>query len=125
MGDYLALADIYGKISANYLLQALSGMSSAQRPVWIFTQNRQELAADLLEAIGPQKVVDSQTLTSPLENLLLMSHGGGLICSNSTLSWWAFLSINQHNVVVPRYRGKTNAFSADMTLDSWRVLDVD
>jgi len=126
LGDYLSLSDIYGNISIEYLRKGLSVLLGSQRPVWVFTQHSEEVGADLLEAIAPERIVDSQALSSPLENMLLMSHGGGLICSNSSLSWWAaFLSNSQQNVVVPRYPGRTNAFGPTMTLDGWKVLDVD
>jgi hypothetical protein len=127
MGDYLSLSEIYGSISTNFVHEGLECWSSSDRPpAWIFTQNGDEVGQDLLEIIQPERVIDSQTLQSPLENMLLMSHGGGLICSNSTLSWWAaFLAVNEKTVIVPRYGGKTNAFVPDTTLNSWKVIDVD
>jgi len=127
MGDYLSLTDIYGSISIQFVKQAIASLSDSVRPpIWIFTQTRQELGQDFLETIRPERVIDSKTIRSPLENLLLMSHGGGLICSNSTLSWWgAFLSGNAGNIVAPRYTGKTNVFTREMSLHFWRVLTVD
>jgi hypothetical protein len=127
MGDYLSLAEIYGNISTKFIQEGLASLSGADRPpTWIFTQNEDDLGQDLLETINPERVIDSKILNRPIENLMLMSHGGGLICSNSTLSWWAaFLSVNQQSIIVPRYGHKTNAFAPDATLESWKVLNVD
>jgi hypothetical protein len=127
MGDYLPLAEIYGNISTKFIHEGLASLSGTDRlPTWIFTQNEDDLGKDLLETINPERVIDSKVLNRPIENLMLMSHGGGLICSNSTLSWWAaFFAVNQQNVIVPRYGRKTNAFAPDTTLDSWKVLNLD
>jgi len=127
MGDYLSLTDTYAAISIKFVQEGLAFLSgSDHRPTWIFTQEGDELTQDLLDTIGPERVIDSKTLKSPLENMLLMSHGNGLICSNSTFSWWAaFLSGKNQNVVAPIYVGKTNAFNREMILESWKVLDVD
>jgi hypothetical protein len=127
MGDYLSLAEIYGNISAKFIQEGLASLSGTDHPpTWIFTQNEDDLGRDLLETINPERVIDSKVLNRPIENLMLMSHGGGLICSNSTLSWWAaFLTVNQQSVIVPRYGGKANAFAPDTTLDPWTVLNVD
>lgn len=127
MGDYLSLADIYGSISTKYIQDGLAFVSGPDKPpIWIFTQNKLELGQDLLETINPERVIDSKDLESPLENMLLMSNGGGLLCSNSTLSWWAaLLSGKSQNVIAPMYAGKANAFNHNMILDSWKVFDVD
>jgi hypothetical protein len=127
MGDYLSLTEVYGSISIKFIQEGLAALSGLDRPpIWIFTQNEDDLGKDLLETINPERVVDSKVLNRPIENMLLMSKGGGLICSNSTLSWWsAFLSGKSQNVIAPRYEGKTNVFNSEMTLDSWRVLGVD
>jgi len=127
MGDYLSLADIYGSISTDFVQQGIDSLTGSNRPAtWIFTQNSGELGQELLHTINPERVIDSRSLKSPLENMLLMSHGAGLICSNSTLSWWAaFFCAEGKNVVVPMYTGKTNVFSDEMILEGWRVVDVD
>jgi len=127
MGDYLSLAEIYGNISAKFIQEGLASLSGTDHPpTWIFTQNEDDLGRDLLETINPERVIDSKVLSKPIENLMLMSHGGGLICSNSTFSWWdAFLTVNQQSIIMPRYDCKTNAFAPDATLESWRVINAD
>jgi hypothetical protein len=52
-----------------------------------------------------------------------MAKGGGLICSNSTFSWWAaFLKVNGGSVVVPNYAAMVNVFSERMVMDGWITL---
>lgn len=127
MGDYVPLSEIYGSINRSFLAQGLSFIeASGASPVWIFTQHKSDISAEVLSTLNPAKIIDSQTLESPLENMLLMSRGVGLICSNSTLSWWAaFLKDGEGTVVAPNYIGKTNIFNPGMTIESWKVLNVD
>jgi hypothetical protein len=126
MGDYVPLSEIYGTISVNFLSEGLRILDATEtNPVWIFTQNQSEISAEVLATLNPAKIIDSQSLCSPLENMLLMSRGAGMICSNSTLSWWAaFLKNGEGAVIAPNYIGKTNVFTPEMTIESWRLLDV-
>jgi hypothetical protein len=127
LGDYLPLGHIYGEINRNFLEEAKELVArTAPGPVWIFTQNRQDLSDWIIDALKPGRIVDSETLSSPLETLALMSRAGGFVCSNSTFSWWAaFIKSNPGRVVVPRYSKKLNVFSSDMVLDDWSVLSAD
>jgi len=127
MGDYRALTETFGTISPKFVREGLAFLTgSDRRSTWIFTENRDEISWDLLDIIAPERIIDSEALKSPLENMLLMSHGGGLIGSNSTFSWWAaFLSGKNQNVVAPIYRGKSNAFNREMILEPWKTLDIE
>lgn len=66
-------------------LQLLAGRGV---PVWVFTQDKQELFDELGDAAKTWLVIDSEDL-SPLESLLLMGQGLELHVSQSTFSWWA------------------------------------
>jgi len=127
MGDYLSLAEIYGNISTKLIQERLASLSGTDRPpTWIFTQNEDDVGQDLLETMNLESVRDSIALSKPIENLMPLTHGWGIVCSDSTLSWWAaLLTVNQQSVIVPNYVGKTNAFAPDTTLNPWRVLNVD
>jgi len=125
LGDYVSLAEIYGELRETYFAQALALLGEKPGPVWIFTQDNTELPEPILKTLNPQKIIDSKTVASPIENLILMSLGRALICSNSTLSWWAaFLHRESDRVVAPFYHGKTSIFEQPMTLDGWRVIDA-
>ncbi len=121
MGDYLPLSQIYGTLTSGYLERALSQINTkTNTPIWVFTQDKGDIEDFMIETLKPARIIDSEKLRNPIENLLLMSKGRGLICSNSTFSWWAaFLKKNEEPVVVPTFDGKTNIFSASMRLDKW------
>jgi hypothetical protein len=123
LGDYADLGHVYGSTDTGYITEALSLLAVKNSPVWVFTQNREDMAGDLLEKFGHHKIIDSSLISSPLENMLLMSMGKALVCSNSTLSWWAaYLHPTGRKVVAPFYPGKKNVFSESMTMSPWRVL---
>jgi hypothetical protein len=126
-GDYLALKDIYGEISVDYLKNALNSVSASNdQPIWLFTQDRKEMDSDTLSTLMPEKIIDSSDLPSPLETMALMAKGDGLICSNSTFSWWAaFLKVNNGAVVVPNFGAIVNVFSTGMVMDGWITLRND
>jgi hypothetical protein len=127
MGDYLALKDIYGELSVDYLKKALKSVSASNnKPIWLFTQDRKELDSDTLSTLRPEKIIDSSDLPSPLETMALMAKGDGLICSNSTFSWWAaFLKVNNGSVVVPDFAAVVNVFSESMVMDGWTTVRND
>jgi len=125
LGDYVALSNIYGELRESYFAQAIDLLEAKGYPVWIFTQDATGLPEPLLKALRPQKIIDSSLIQAPIENLIMMSLGRALICSNSTLSWWAaFLHRHPHQIVAPFFPDKTSIFTGTMTLDGWRVLDV-
>jgi hypothetical protein len=86
--------------------------------VWIFTQDKSEISDEVLAVLNPAKIIDSELLDSPLEHLILMSRGAGLICSNSTFSWWPAFLVNEWRVIAPSYTRKLTVFTPEMTLDA-------
>jgi hypothetical protein len=80
--------------------------------VWLFTDSPELLPRDLIELLEPKKIVTPEMLPSPLETMLLMSHGEALMAANSSFSWWAALMTkNRAIVIAPFFEGqKTNNF---------------
>lgn len=123
LGDYANLSDIYGKISTEYLKAGIDKLSMQGSPIWLFTRFADEVAPEILEVLKPEFVVDETKLKSPIENMLIMSQCKGLICSNSTLSWWAaLLSERPDRIVVPRLKAQANIFSKAMSHQQWNVI---
>lgn len=126
LGDYQALTEIYGELEEKYLADALSEVNSTSHPIWLFTQDVEQAPEWIMELLKPERVIDNRVISNPLENIILMSIGSSLVCSNSTMSWWAaFLHRCPENVVAPRFVGKTNIFTGDMMLEGWRLIDAD
>lgn len=121
LGDYLNLQHIYGKLNLDYFKKALVSLGKQKEtPVWLFTQDSAELPAELLDLVAPELVIEEKVLNAPIENLMLMAQGSGLVCSNSTLSWWAaFLSSEVSRIAVPQIDGKTNIFGEHTMRAEW------
>jgi hypothetical protein len=127
LGDYMNLEHIYGRPNFERLEQViLSVLASRRSPVWLFTDSPNELDMDLLSKLRIDRIIGPQEIRSSLENLVLLSAGSALICSNSTLSWWAaFLKGPQGQVFYPRFSGKANeVFREDMVLWGWEPYDA-
>jgi hypothetical protein len=127
MGDYQHLTHIYGKPNFEALEQVITlCLVSKKRPVWIFTDSPEGLDPSWLKRLNVDKIIGPEDIPSSLENLILLSCGSSLVCSNSTFSWWAaFLKGPQGQVHFPRTRatGK-NVFSDDMVLWGWEPYNI-
>jgi hypothetical protein len=124
LGDYQNLAHLYGKQELSKLAAAIAfSRDSDSQPVWLFTNSPENFSRETLKTLGVSLVVGPEQLTSPLENLLLLSLGSRLICANSTLSWWAsFLrgEEEQGKVLFPVFNEvPVQVFSGQMTQKNW------
>lgn len=105
-GDYQNLRHLYGPSSpSHYLARAFDLIcTSDQQEVWVFSDS---LGQSQRKDLGRKKVrfITSQTLSSPLETLLLMSQARGLVGANSTFSWWtALLGGEGYQTTLPYYK---------------------
>jgi hypothetical protein len=92
-GDYVGLEDIYGNLTSDYYNQSIENLSDGSRPVWLITDAVGEEASKLAESVHAQQVFDGTAEFGAVCLLNLMRRHVGLVCSNSTFSWWAaFLS---------------------------------
>lgn len=123
LGDYVNLEGTYGRLTESYFREALSERGAEK--IILFTQIASEVPNHLLDAIGPDVVVDEQQLPSPVETLLAISNARHIVCSNSTFSWWAaFLADDETKVYAPRFTNRLNIFRDSMNLPHWRTIDV-
>lgn len=90
-GDYLTSKHIYGEISDAYYLKAIEhAKNTVDTPIKLFiATNDKELAISYMERMGMQEY----EILNPLdytawETLAVMAKATGVICANSTLSWW-------------------------------------
>ncbi len=125
LGDYKGLEHVYGSLTSTYFTRALSETNHDSRPLWIFTQNSREIPDDLLKQLKPTRVIDESLLRRPIENLGLLAQAEVVLCSNSSFSWWsAILGSRKKTVLFPRFRNRTNIFSAQMTKSNWICQDA-
>jgi|LakMenE18May11ns_1017448.scaffolds.fasta_scaffold9859265_1 hypothetical protein len=127
MGDYLQLTHLYGKPNFEELEKVMGRvLASKKTPIWVFTDSPEDLDASWLQRLNVDKVIGPKDLPSSLENLILLSSGSSLVCSNSTFSWWAaFLKGTQGQVHYPRPRALgSDVFIDEMVLWGWEPYGI-
>jgi hypothetical protein len=108
LGDYKNLTHIYGTVDPEYYWRSVQLLKElvGDRPIWVFS-DEPELAAELLrEKFGQLKFVEHSNDPRPIEYLNLLAKCEGIVCANSSFSWWAAFVATQLNpssrVVFPR-----------------------
>lgn len=87
-GDYLGKENYHGLTSEKYFyLAMLSVLNINADAQFVVFSDSIELARKTFPYAV--KYVSGENLSKPSENLILMSRMGGIIGSNSSLSWWA------------------------------------
>jgi hypothetical protein len=95
LGDYKNFPNIYGRFDPNYFERALETMFSlvGERPVWLFSDEPSTLFDIVPKLAVRNQAPAALNQLSGLETLNVMARMQGLVCSNSTFSWWgAFLA---------------------------------
>ncbi len=108
LGDYKNLTHIYGSVDPEYYWRSVQLLKElvGDRPIWIFS-DEPELAAEILrEKFGQLRFVEHSNDPRPIEYLNLLAKCEGIVCANSSFSWWAAFVATQLNpsskVVFPR-----------------------
>jgi hypothetical protein len=108
MGDYLNLKEIYDVIGLNYYVSAINKIKSDQpnAKFYLFSDSPEVALNWLSPAIRFDGVISSPDNIQVGETLRLMASCRGLICANSTFSWWAgYMGTNflqMHKVIIPK-----------------------
>lgn len=124
LGDYRSLKHLYGEPQFARIAVLIREINpDFRRPVWLFSDSPEDLDATIRSDLGVSKVFGPEDLVRPIENLVLMSKGSALICSNSTFSWWAaFLMGDRGSVYYPALQGLPNTiFSGGLVLKGWKA----
>jgi hypothetical protein len=127
-GDYLNLSQVYGFSSPEYIKSALIEVANfvQANEIWLFTDTPSAVSAEVMTFLRPKKVIGPETLSRPLESMLLMSKASALVAANSSFSWWAALLTSEEATVCALYivNAKVNNFSRDSEPDQrWRILN--
>jgi hypothetical protein len=126
-GDYLNLKHVYGEIRPEYYSRSvalLRELSHQGRPVWLSSDDPVGASDFLKSHLSIERVLASPPSSPPLETLLLMGAGSGLVAANSSFSWWAAFVGGQNKdfeVIFPRplFGDAGPAEPKDWLLDSW------
>lgn len=126
-GDYLNLKNVYGEISPKYYersIELVRQLSNVEQPIWLSSDDPHGAYKFLSSHIAIERILDTPANSAPLETVLLMGAGSGLVAANSSFSWWsAFVGGHQahFDVVFPRplFGNNGPAEPKDWLLDGW------
>lgn len=122
-GDYLKKNSSYSQLSRGYYERGLESFGDETRnmPVWVFTDD-EPYAKKVLACIPIVKYVESKSM-SAAESMILMSKAKGIVCANSTFSYWAsILSKNTSTIVAPKNWMKKKNKTGDFFPNGWQVI---
>lgn len=122
-GDYIGKENFHGLASSEYFLMARERILDAKPDAKfvVFSDSIEIAKRDFPNA---DKYISEEDLLKPSENLLLMARMGGLIGSNSSLSWWAgFLNQNTELKFFPYpWFSNSELDTQDLLPPNWNVL---
>jgi len=108
LGDYKDLGSIYGRPDPDYYANAVNLITEkiGDRPIWLFS-DEPELANEIVgKHIKISRIIDPRASTRAIEHLNLLGKCKGIVCANSSFSWWGgFLSsklVEDSIVVFPK-----------------------
>lgn len=128
LGDYKNFPSLYGVLNLTKVKDYLDTIVEvSSTPIWIFTDSPEDVREDAKRLFGDTRILGPDELTSPIENMLIMSSGSQLVCANSTFSWWAaFLMGDDGKVHYPKSKVATvDNFGENMILSGWRAYESD
>lgn len=122
-GDYLKENTSYVQLTSEYYKKAISIVSETcgSLPVWVFTDDV-DYAKQILSSFSDLFYVDGK-LTTAAEEMKLMSMALGIVCANSTFSYWASLISDSASLVIaPNSWIKTHEQPADFFPKGWILI---
>jgi hypothetical protein len=129
-GDYLhpKTREFHGILDSKYYERAIERMDSElgrKLPIRVFSDDS-SVARGLFRARRREIHYVQETPTSvPMETMLLMSRGSGIITANSSFSWWSAWVQDSDNrpVIVPsRWFKNRPTNHSDLFLSNWITL---
>lgn len=130
LGDYKNLQHIYGKLDPDYYKRSAEILVNllGDRPLWIFS-DEPELAKEMLgNEFENLSVVSHPAEKRPIEYLNLLAKCEGIVCANSSFSWWASYIATQLNpkskIIFPRPMFDSKKFSEPFNWlpDNWLTV---
>lgn len=122
-GDYLKKNTPYAQLTSEYYKKALSTVreTCGRLPVWVFTDDIDN-AKQILISFSDLFYVDSK-LTTAAEGMKLMSLAVGIVCANSTFSYWASLISDSASLIVaPNSWIKSHEQPEDFFPKGWKLI---
>jgi hypothetical protein len=95
LGDYKNLGSIYGRPDPEYYANAVNLITKriGDRPIWLFSDEPELASAIVGKHVNVSKIIDPKSSDRAIEHLNLLGKCQGIVCANSSFSWWGgFLS---------------------------------
>jgi hypothetical protein len=134
LGDYKNLGSMYGSPDPEYYSNAVRLITEkiGKRPIWLFSDEPELAEAIVGNHVEIDRVIDPKASDRAIEHLNLLGKCHGIVCANSSFSWWGgFLSsqLVGGSVVVfpnpmfdsPEYKEPENWIPADWVRLARRV----
>ena len=107
LGDYKNLIDVYGKPDINYYKNGIDllKLKLGERPIWVFSDEPAKAEEFFSNEIQVDKFVEVNQEVRPIEYLNAMAQCLGIVCANSSFSWWAGYIASERSaaqVIFPR-----------------------
>jgi hypothetical protein len=122
-GDYLKENTSYVQLTSEYYKKAISIVSETcgSLPVWVFTDDV-DYAKQILSSFSDLFYVGGK-LTTAAEEMKLMSMAKGIVCANSTFSYWAsVISDSASLIVAPNSWIKAHEQPEDFFPKGWKLI---
>jgi hypothetical protein len=122
-GDYLKRNTAYVQLTSEYYKDAIDSVRDicGNLPIWVFTDDF-DYAKKTLSLFSDLYYVDNK-LTSAAESMKLMSLAKGIVCANSTFSYWASVISDKASLIVaPNSWIKSHEQPADFFPKGWKLI---
>jgi len=122
-GDYLKKNAAYVQLTSKYYGDAIDSVRDicGNLPIWVFTDDV-DYAKKTLSPFSDLYYLDNKS-TSAAESMKLMSLAKGIVCANSTFSYWAsIISDSASLIVAPNSWIKTHEQPADFFPKGWKLI---
>jgi len=122
-GDYLQKNSAYVQLTSQYFKGAINSVKDTcgNLPIWVFTDDF-DYAHKTLYSFSDLHFVNNKSI-SPAESMILMSLAKGIVCANSTFSYWAsVISDSAALIVAPNSWMKAREQPADFFPKGWILI---
>ena len=95
LGDYKNLGSMYGSPDQQYYANAVRLLTEkiGKRPIWLFSDDPELAEAIVGKHVEIDRAIDPKASDRAIEHLNLLGKCQGIVCANSSFSWWGgFLS---------------------------------
>ena len=107
--DYLKYSNLYGELKSEYYIEALGRLKKENEElqkcskIWVFTDDLDQAKILFDNSIEVDRFIGPRNELCDCLQMILMSMAHGLVCANSTFSWWAArMNKNSNSIVFPK-----------------------